>query len=296
MKPLLRKFLDKTIRGLSKVLRSSFLRAEQSHEERLLAHGVRLSNIKSRNGRLSGKIAIITGGASGIGRAIAILFAREGAKVVIADLKPGAVDEILAEGGEAVFIQTDVSVEEQVRNLIEKTIQLHGSLNVLVNNAGVNIVGNVVTLPAKEWQRGIDVNLTSAYLCCHYAIPHMLKSPGGSIVMIASLTAMAGIIGGGVYGTSKAALVGLAQQTAREFAREGLRVNSVSPGNVMTPMFTTPKWAKENARIISEYTPMGHLALPEDIAYACLYLASDEASYVTGANFVIDGGANMRGT
>jgi NAD(P)-dependent dehydrogenase (short-subunit alcohol dehydrogenase family) len=249
----------------------------------------------SKNGRLKGKVAIVTGGASGIGRATAILFASEGAKVVVADLKRGAVDEIAAEGGEALYVQTDLLVDAEVEAMVRQTMAAYGRIDVLVNNAGAVIKGSVTDLSPEQWQRNLDLNLTSAYRCCHHAIPHMVKGGGGSVTLTASIQGVCGIPDFAGYAAAKGGLIAFTRQMARQYASSQVRVNCVSPGVVLTPIFEEAEDVEEMTRLVSEYTPLGIVGVPEDIAYLNLFLASDESSYITGINIVADGGITMRG-
>jgi NAD(P)-dependent dehydrogenase (short-subunit alcohol dehydrogenase family) len=285
-------------RGLKEALNSPLLRETNSTRDLQKAHVAMIQALKdpSRKGRLHGKVAIITGGASGIGRATAILFASEGARVVVADLKHGAVDEITAAGGEALYVQTDLLIEADVEALVQQTISAFGKIDVLVNNAGAIIKGDIIDLQPEQWQRSLDLNLTSAYRCCRHAIPHMIKAGGGSVIMTASIQGMRGMQDFAGYATAKGGLIALTRQVARQYARSQVRVNCVSPGVVLTPVFDETENVEEMTRLVSEYTPLGIVGVPEDIAYLNLFLASDESSYITGINIVADGGITMRGS
>ena len=250
--------------------------------------------------RFQGKSVIVTGGASGIGTATARQFASEGANVVIADVNPDGqtVAEHIAQETqtEMSFIQTDVSKADDADRLIQETLRQHGQLDILHNNAGILIVGDVTTIPETDWDRCININLKSVYLVSKYAIPAMQQTGGGVIINTAST---AGISGGGgysVYGASKAAIILLTQCMALDFAKHNIRVNAVCPGPTATPMIvpsdtdrqnTLDRWAQE--------LPIGRAGEPEDTAKAVAYLASDDASFVTGSAFVVDGGRLLTG-
>lgn len=243
--------------------------------------------------RLQGKVAIVTGAGTGIGRAISFLFAREGAKVAVADIDVGAAEATVAEiaetGVSALAIEADVTEAAGVENMMRATVTTYGHLDVLINNAGVGTDGDVVELPEKEWQRILDVNLKGVFLCCKYAIPAMKKSGGGSIVNIASTAAFVGGSVSCVYPASKAGVVALSKSTALRYAHNNIRVNCVCPGHVDTALTYTLKDPKVKAALIRKY-PLGRLGAPEEIANAVLFLASDEASFITGTELIVDGG------
>lgn len=250
--------------------------------------------------RFQEKSVIVTGGASGIGKATATQLASEGANVVIADVAPdgeAVARQISQETGNQVsFVQADVSKATDGDHLIQETLRQHGKLDILHNNAGILVVGDVTTIPESEWDRCIDINLKSVYLVSRYAIPAMQQTGGGVIINTAST---AGISGGGgysVYGASKAAIILLTQCMALDFAKHNIRVNAVCPGPTATPMIlpsdtdpqsTLERWAQE--------LPIGRAGAPEDTAKAVAYLASDDASFVTGSAFVVDGGRLLTG-
>jgi NAD(P)-dependent dehydrogenase (short-subunit alcohol dehydrogenase family) len=247
--------------------------------------------------RLADKVAIVTGAASGIGRGIASLFALEGARVVIADINDVGGQQVAAElGGLAAarYIHTDVSDGMQVRALVQETTAAFGGIDVLVNNAATVIFKRLLDTEEHEWDRVIATNLRSVYLCCRYAIPAMLQHGGGAIVNISSVRAMATTPLVSSYDASKGGIVALTRSLALEHARDGIRVNCILPGSIDTPVFRANLRAEvdedEQYRKTAAGIPLGRIGQPLDIARATLFLASDEASYVTGAPFLIDGG------
>lgn len=244
-------------------------------------------------GRLRGKTAIVTGGGAGIGRAISLRFAREGARVVVADIDLNAaratVASIAEGGGSAIAVAADVCDAAAVERMVRDTVSVYGRLDILVNNAGVGTDGDVVELSEAEWQRVLDVNLTGVFLCCKYAIPAMKDSGGGSIVNIASIAARVGGSVSCVYPASKAGVVSLSKNTALRFAKDRIRVNCVCPGHVDTALTYTLKDRGVKDALISRY-PLGRLGTAEEIAAAVLFLSSDEASFITGTELIVDGG------
>ena len=250
--------------------------------------------------RLKDKVAIITGGKSGIGYSTALLFAAEGAKVVVADVKD-AVEEVRAiteQGAEALFVQTDVSSESQVNNLVETTLAAYGRLDVLVNNAGVELAKTVADTSEAEWDRLMDINLKGVFLCCKAAIPVMQRQGGGIIVNVASEL---GLVGGSeiaAYCASKGGVVQLTKAMAVDHALDHIRVNSVCPGPVATPLLEAIIKASSDPeaerRHIVEGTLLRRPGGPDEIANVILFLASDEASYMTGSVVVVDGGWTAR--
>ena len=243
--------------------------------------------------RLRGKAAIVTGGGAGIGKAISSLFAREKARVAVVDIDLGAAQatasEIAENGGSALALRADVRSAGDVERMVRDTVAAFGRLDILVNNAGVGTDGDVVQLPEEEWRRILDVNLTGVFLCCKFAIPQMKRSGGGSIVNIASIAARVGGSVSCVYPASKAGVVALSRNTALEFAAEGIRVNCVCPGHVDTALTYTLKDPQVREALIGRY-PLGRLGTAEEIAGAALFLASDEASFITGSELTVDGG------
>ena len=250
--------------------------------------------------RFQGKSVIVTGGASGIGKATAEQFASEGADVVVADVNPDGktvAQQISRDTQKEVsFVQADVSKAADADRLIQETLRRHGRLDILHNNAGILVVGDVTTISESDWDRCIDINLKSVYLVSRYAIAAMQQADGGVIINTASTAGMSGGGGYSVYGASKAAIILLTQCMALDFAEHNIRVNAVCPGPTATPMIvssdadrqnTLDRWAQE--------LPIGRAGEPEDTAKAVVYLASDDASFVTGTAFVVDGGRLLTG-
>ena len=244
--------------------------------------------------RLAEKTAIITGGAAGLGRATALLFAREGAQVSIADISveagAGLQSEIKQSGGAALAVPCDVSDEAQVEAAVAATLDEFGKIDILVNNAGVNATGDetIASLAPKEWDRVFSIQAKGAYLLCRHVIPSMKARGGGSIVNVSSNGALYGSDGGHAYRASKAALLSLTRTLAIELAGDNIRVNCLCPGAMDTPM--RRQAAKARPVVSPSTVPLGRIADPLEIAYYILFLASDEASYVTGAVHIADGG------
>lgn len=244
--------------------------------------------------RLKGKTAIVTGAALGLGEATARLFADEGAKVVALDINEASVqavaDDISARGGTAVARRCDVTVEEDVAAVVAATCNQFGSIDILVNNAGVNARFDTTpsTLPLEEWDTVYNVNARGPFLLCRNVIPVMQAGGGGSIVNVSSVGAIFGSGGGHAYRSSKAALLSLTRTLAMEFASDNIRVNSLCPGAMDTPMRHVA--AKERAVTTPGSVPLGRIAEPAEIARCILFLASEDSSYVTGATLIADGG------
>ncbi|MGH6948726.1 MAG: SDR family NAD(P)-dependent oxidoreductase [Kiloniellales bacterium] len=247
--------------------------------------------------RLAGKRAFISGAGGGIGAAAAAVFAREGARVAAADLKASAAEEtahkIAAAGGEAVAVSGDVAEPASCRAMLDRSAEAFGGLDILFNNAGVMLAGDdgPVETPLEIWESTLKVNLTGVFLACKYGIPHLERAGGGAIVNAASVVALVGSAYPQIaYTASKGGVIALTRELAIQYARKGIRVNAICPGPVATSMVKTfladdAAWAARRP-----YMPMGRLGEPEDIARLVAFLASDEARYITGAVYPIDGG------
>src|ERR1035438_9565754 len=244
-------------------------------------------------GRLDNKVSVITGAASGIGRATARRFAAEGAKVVVADLSEREGTE-LAHEIDGTYVQVDVANEASVEALYETTANTYGGIDILFNNAGISPADDdsILTTGLDAWQRVQDVNLTSVYLCCRYGIPHLQKRGGGSIINTASFVAVLGSATSQIsYTASKGGVLAMSRELAVQFAREKIRVNALCPGPVNTPLLIE-LFAKDPERAARRlvHVPMGRFGEPDEIANAVLFLASDDASFVTATTFMVDGG------
>ena len=246
--------------------------------------------------RLKNKVAIVTGGSSGIGRATVQLFAKEGARVAVGDVDAAGGEETVrlarAAGGEVFFQRTDVSRAVDADSLVKATVERWGALHVLHNNAYWAPTGrNVLNTSEEEWDRTQAVTLKSMYLMARAAIPEMLKAGGGSIVNMASVAGVVGSANFSAYAAAKGGVVALTKSMATDFGKQGIRVNCIAPGPIATPAIAElrkdPKWLERqlNRLLLSD------LGRPEDIAYAALYLACDESSFVTGLTMLVDGGA-----
>jgi NAD(P)-dependent dehydrogenase (short-subunit alcohol dehydrogenase family) len=252
-------------------------------------------------GRVEGKVALVTGGASGIGRATALTFAREGAKLVIADMNADGgqqtVHMITENGGEATFIRVDVSNVAEVEAMISKAVETYGRLDCAHNNAGISGTGiggerraPTAEYPAERWHQVIAINLTSVWLCMKYELAQMLTQGGGAIVNTASVAGLVGLPGNCAYVASKHGVVGLTKTAALEYARQGIRVNCVCPGYIQTPMTAQGMSDPDRLALMLASEPIGRVGTPEEIAEAVVWLCSDAASFVTGHTMTVDGG------
>lgn len=257
--------------------------------------------------RFKDKIVVLTGAASGIGRAAIQLFAREGAIQIISDIDEDGLKETYNSLGDAkdrtTFLKVDVRNPEEVKNMIEKTIKMHSKIDILVVNAGVVRVGPVETFPEEDYDLLIDVNLKGTHYTCKYAVPFFKKQKSGSIITLASVAAHIGQVAHANYCSTKAGILGYTRALALDLAPYNVRVNSVSPGATDTPMLQSDVAKQAKDRDVSyeevkkefeEEGVMGRWATPKEIAYGILYLASDESSYMTGADLRLDGGWTTR--
>lgn len=247
-------------------------------------------------GRLSGKVALISGAARGMGESEARLFAREGAQVVLGDILEdqgrAAVESIAQQGGTATFVPLDVTRERDWQRAVKTVEQAYGRLDILVNNAGIVRMAPLDETSLEAWNEVIDVNQTGVFLGLKHAVPAMRRAGGGSIVNISSIAGLIGLPNIPAYQASKGAVRILTKNAAVQYATDKIRVNSVHPGRIETPM--TAPLAPERREMLLRLTPLGRDGTAEEVAYGVLYLASDESSYVTGAELVIDGGYTAR--
>ena len=249
--------------------------------------------------RLNNKVAIITGAGSGIGAATAVIFAKEGARVVIADIEKNkgmdTVDLIKSNNGEAIFVQVDLTAADSIKKMVISTIETYDRLDILVNNAGIYLQANAVDTSEKDWNRIMDVNLRGVFLCCKYSIPEMIKGgKGGVIVNVGSEAGIVGIKNQVAYNVSKGGIIALTRSMAVDFATQNIRVNCVCPGTTETTLVkealskaSDPEKARRELEMVR---PANRLGRPEEIAYGILYMASDESPYATGTILSIDGG------
>lgn len=252
--------------------------------------------------RVKGKVAIVTGAAGGLGKAQALLLAKEGAEVVVTDVDDAqgnkVAEEIRHGGGKAIFLKHDVSSEQDWKEVIEKTLSEFGKLDVLVNNAGVILFKNIEDTSLEDWRWVIRINLDGVFLGTKYAIGAMKKSGGGSIINLSSTAGIVGTLDTSSYHASKGGVRIFTKAAALECSKAGydynIRVNSVHPGVIKTAMTKDLLEDEDSRREVTGWHPIGHVGEPEDIAYGVLYLASDESKFVTGSELVIDGGWTAR--
>lgn len=242
---------------------------------------------------LEGKVAIITGAAKGIGKSTALLFAKEGAKVVVSDIDEEngekVAEQTKGEGGEAIFVKADASKAKDHEKLVSKTVEAFGKLDIAVNNAGIGgPLAKTAEYPLDGWKDVINLNLNGVFYGTKYQIAEMLKNGGGSIVNIASILGQAGTANSPAYVAAKHGVVGLTKTSAIEYAQENIRVNSVGPGYIKTPLLDALD--DETLEYLVNQHPIGRLGKPEEVAEIILWLASDKASFVTGNYYAVDGG------
>jgi NAD(P)-dependent dehydrogenase (short-subunit alcohol dehydrogenase family) len=249
------------------------------------------------SGRLAGKVALITGGGMGMGRETAVLFAEEGARVVVADIDAAAAKETAARigkaGGEALAVVGDVALEADVQRMVDEGVQRFGALHVLHNNAGVlwkDRDRSVLETDERWWDRVMAINLKSVFWATKHGIPHLQRAGGGSIINMGSVSALAGFTRAqDAYTAAKGALISLTKSLAIQFARDKIRCNIIHPGIVDTPL-QAPYLTEAIRKEFETGIPLGRIAQPREIAYVALFLASDESSFMTGAELVVDGG------
>jgi NAD(P)-dependent dehydrogenase (short-subunit alcohol dehydrogenase family) len=248
--------------------------------------------------KLSGKVAIITGAGSGIGQAAAILFAREGARVAVADISilegQATVDQIRASGNSAIFVQVDVSQASQVLRMVETTIDAFGHLDILFNNAGTNLAAPITETREEDWDRVMAVNVKGVFLGCKYAIPAMIQHGGGVIINTSSAAGIVGLKGLAAYTASKGAVLQMTRNVALDYAKHNIRANALCPGVTASPMTLGVIQAHPDPVAMRLHMergrPLGRMAEPEEMAKAALFLASDDSSFMTGAPLIVDGG------
>jgi meso-butanediol dehydrogenase / (S,S)-butanediol dehydrogenase / diacetyl reductase len=252
--------------------------------------------------KLAGKVALVTGAGSGIGQAIAVLFAAEGAGVGVADFSEAGgnatVSQIRAAGGEAEFFRVDVSRSAEVKAVVDGALRRWGQLDILCNNAGIGVAATVVETAEEDWDRTLAVDLKGVFLGCKYAIPPMIARGGGVIVNTASVAGQVGVLNRAAYCAAKAGVVGLTKSVAVDYVGQNIRINAICPGTVDSPwiqkiLSAQPDPVAERQRMV-ERQPMGRMGEPAEIARAALYLACDDSAFVTGTALVIDGGLTAR--
>jgi len=248
--------------------------------------------------KLDNKIAVITGGGSGIGKAISILFGLQGATVCIIDINDESemvVEHIRHTSGKAFFYKCNISSQEEVKNIVQEIIQQHAAIDILVNNAGVAHVGTAENTSAEDFERLINVNIKGVYNCLHEVLPFM-KQKGGNILNMASVAALVGLNDRFAYSATKGAVIAMTLSVAKDFLAYNIRCNSISPGRVHTPFvdgFLAKNYPGKEAEMfdkLSKTQPIGRMGKPEEIAQLALYLCSEEASFITGCDYPIDGG------
>lgn len=248
--------------------------------------------------RLQGKVVIVTGGGTGIGRGIATIFAKEGAIVVVCGRRPEPLNEtvgiIKQNNGNALSFSIDVSSFEQVQNMVQKVIEQFGKIDILVNCAGVYLAHDALSASEEEWNTVMQIDLKGVWLSSKAVLPQMLKQGSGKIVNIASIAGIIGFEQSAAYCAAKGAVVNLTREMGLDYAAKGVNINAIAPGVIdtdMTKAFLTDEASKKS---FLEKTPKGRIGKPEDIAYAALYLASDEADFVVGQTLPVDGGWTVR--
>lgn len=243
---------------------------------------------------LDNKIAIVTGGGSGIGRAVCIKFAAKGAKVVVADVDEAGAQETISEirntGGDAIFVRADTSSPKDNEELVKKTVDTYGALHIACNNAGIGgPLAPTGDYPIEGWNKVIAINLSGVFYGMHYQIPEMLKAGGGAIVNMASILGYVGTAMSPAYVAAKHGVVGLTKSAAIEYAQKNIRINSIGPGYITTPLLTKNLTEEQMAGLVTLH-PIGRLGTAQEVAELVLWLSSDKASFVTGSYYTIDGG------
>lgn len=245
---------------------------------------------------LSGEVALVTGASRGIGRSIAVALAKAGAEVIVnyvhsADKAKAVCDEIAAEGGRAMPLQFDVSKPEDIKTAVDTVLKDGKSISILVNNSGITRDGLSMRYSAEDWDNVLDTNLRGAFFTCQALMRSMTKARKGAIVNVSSIVGIMGNPGQAAYCASKAGLIGMTKSLAKELAPRNIRVNAVAPGYIETEM--TDKLTEDQRQAMLKYIPLGRVAKPEEVAHAVVFLASPEASYITGQTLIVDGGMGM---
>ncbi|MFQ3567265.1 MAG: SDR family NAD(P)-dependent oxidoreductase [Aggregatilineales bacterium] len=254
-------------------------------------------------GRVDGKVAVVTGGAQGIGRATVQALAREGARVVIGDIDDAAGDAaqrvVVAAGGTALYQRADVGSTGDMARLIETAVSTFGRLDVLVNNAAVALPGSVTEIDEETWQRVLNINLTGVWRGMKFAIPHMIEAGGGSIINVSSVQSLLGFAGWSAYAAAKGGINALTQQAAIDYAPHNIRVNAIAPGTIMTPMNERIFRESDDPDALihswNELHALGRFGQPHEVSALIVFLASDESSFMTGDVIRVDGGAVIKG-
>ena len=251
---------------------------------------------------VKGKVVIITGAGSGIGRETAILFAKHGAKVVVADIDEKSGKETVGEiikvleqdpdcKGDAIFTKLDISNREQTKQVVQEVLNRYGEIDVLINNAGIIKDDLIIRMTEEEWDRVIDIDLKGPFNCTQAVVEDMIKHGNGEIINVSSIVGIYGNIGQVNYAAAKAGLIGMTKTLAKELGKKGIRVNAIAPGFIHTPM--TAKVPEKILEMMKEKTPLKRLGEPKDVANTLLFLASDEANFINGAVIPVDGGLLM---